>query len=169
MFKRIPWKTGWPDKLDSQSTRTAVFIGLGINIGTHSERLRLLNLALHKINCLSSTSVLAVSCLYETSPWGITDQPAFYNAVAAIRTNQYPFALLQALKSIEVQLGRKTRARWGPREIDLDILLSGDLQLKTPGLQIPHKHLTERPFALVPLLQINNLAKLPKGQLLRKV
>ncbi len=166
VFKRIQWKTGSPSNLASQELRTATFIGMGLNIGAHGERVRLLILALHQINRLPTTSVLAVSSLYETPPWGITGQAAFYNAVVAIRTGLSPSALLHALKQTEVQLGRKTRKRWGPREIDLDILLHRSRRIHVKGLQIPHKHLAERQFVLVPLLELTNSAALPSGQLL---
>lgn len=154
MFKCINWKTGWPRQLDSRFNSSAVCIGLGTNIGTPGQRTRILRLALHKINALSATRILAVSSLYETPPWGVLDQPPFFNVVAAIHTALRPIDLLHALKSIEVHLGRKSRARWGPREIDLDIIIAGHLNLKNPRLTIPHPQLPHRHFVLIPLKEI---------------
>jgi 2-amino-4-hydroxy-6-hydroxymethyldihydropteridine diphosphokinase len=137
---------------------------MGVNIGSHGERLRLLMLALQSINALPATRVLAVSSLYETPPWGVTDQAEFYNCVVGVSTGLQPMALLRRLKAIEAKLGRKHRQRWGPREIDLDIVLLGKVQLSLPGLTIPHKHLAERKFVLVPLLELNSMAALPSGR-----
>lgn len=154
MFKRIPWKTGWPTHVSGCDATTAVYIGFGVNIGTHGQRVRLLLLALRRLNALPATRVLAVSSLYETPPWGVLDQDPFYNGVAAIRTGLNPADLLNALKTLETALGRKHRQRWGPREIDLDILVAGRLKLKTDRLTIPHPQLPNRDFALVPLREV---------------
>lgn len=158
MFKRIHWKTGLPVQVSSCEVRTVTYIGMGVNIGNHGERVRLLLLALQKMNHLSATRVLAVSSLYETPPWGVTEQAEFYNCVAAIKTGLAPMALLRHLKAIEAQLGRKHRQRWGPREIDLDILLAGRSRIDVAGLTVPHKHLANRDFVLVPLLEVNGRA-----------
>lgn len=110
--------------------------------------------ALFKIAALPGTRVLAVSSLYETPPWGVTDQPDFTNAVAAIGTPLPPLELLDLLKRIESSLGRKQRERWGPREIDLDILTYRKMKLDLNRLTLPHKHMLERDFVMVPLLEI---------------
>ena len=99
--------------------------------------------------------LVAVSSLYRTAPWGKTDQPAFVNAVAALDTHFEARALLRALHEIEHRLGREeSHERWGPRPIDLDILLFGDQRIDEAGLTVPHLRLRERAFALVPLAEI---------------
>lgn len=163
VFKRIRWKTGWPRRLYANGRHPVTFIAMGVNIGTHGERVKLLMLALKQMDQLSITRVLAVSSVYETPPWGVTKQADFYNCVAAISTSLAPMDLLRRLKAIEVHLGRKHRERWGPREIDMDIILSGKLRLNVPGLTIPHRHMAEREFVLVPLLEIAPTAQVPQG------
>ena len=108
---------------------------------------------------IPGVTVQAVSSHYLTPPWGVTDQPDFVNAavrlsVAAGRAAPAPAALLAALKGIERGMGRQRRGRWGPREIDLDILLFGDRAVDEPGLTIPHPRLMQRSFVLIPLAEI---------------
>jgi 2-amino-4-hydroxy-6-hydroxymethyldihydropteridine diphosphokinase len=99
--------------------------------------------------------VAAVSPLYRTTPWGKTDQPEFVNAAVALDTQLRPRPLLHALKSLEQELGRDEHSeRWGPRRIDFDILVYGDEHIDEDDLVIPHRHLHERAFALVPLAEI---------------
>lgn len=95
-----------------------------------------------------------LSAIYETEPWGVVDQPHFLNAVCAIETEMPPHDLLALLKSIEIDLGRQPSVRYGPRSIDLDLLLSGDAIVNTPDLGVPHPRLAERAFVLVPLVEI---------------
>jgi 2-amino-4-hydroxy-6-hydroxymethyldihydropteridine diphosphokinase len=97
---------------------------------------------------------LAQSPIYETSPWGYTDQPDFLNQVVQAETDLPPEQLLPHLKSIEVALGRAPNFRYGPRLIDLDILFYDDLVLQTPDLIIPHPRLTKRAFVLMPLADL---------------
>lgn len=97
----------------------------------------------------------ARSALYRTAPWGGVEQDAFVNAVALVETALAPRALLAALKRIEVEEGRVAAVRWGPRALDLDILTYDELELCEPDLVIPHAHLRERAFALVPLAEID--------------
>jgi 2-amino-4-hydroxy-6-hydroxymethyldihydropteridine diphosphokinase len=94
------------------------------------------------------------SSLYETAPVGEEEQPTFYNAVCRIATGLEPEALLRHLKEIEFAIGRRPGPRWGPRPIDLDILLYGDRVLEQEGLVIPHPLLAERAFVLVPLAEL---------------
>lgn len=96
-----------------------------------------------------------VSTLYVSKPWGKTDQPDFINGVLEFETRLDPIALLVALKELEQRVGRKPRERWGPREIDLDILLYGNYVVMMSFLKIPHPHLTDRDFFLFPLLELN--------------
>ena len=145
------------------------YIGIGVNIGGHGQRLRLIMAALKRIEALPTTRIVGVSSLYETPPWGYAEQEAFYNGVVAIVTGLRPLALLHALKGLERGLGRKARVRWGPREIDLDILMMGGLRLVCEGLTVPHPQLTVRDFALVPLLELNGVASLPGGRRLGRI
>jgi 2-amino-4-hydroxy-6-hydroxymethyldihydropteridine diphosphokinase len=110
--------------------------------------------ALRQLDALPAVEVMAVSSLYRTPPWGKLDQPDFLNAAAAIATDLEPRALLQACLDIEGGLKRVRDERWGPRIIDLDVLVYGEIALKESGLEIPHPRLTERAFVLEPLAEI---------------
>lgn len=129
---------------------TRAALGIGANIG---DRLGNIERAARLLRALSNSFFLA-SDVYETCPWGMTEQPRFLNACAVIETELPPEALLSVVKEIERKIGRVKRERWGPREIDIDILLYGDLSLELPGLSIPHPRLHERKFVLVPLVKI---------------
>ena len=98
--------------------------------------------------------VVAVSTLRETDPVGVTDQPRFLNGVAALETELAPRELLDVLLAVERRLGRERRERWGPRTIDLDLLLYGDEVIDEAGLTIPHPRLHERRFVLEPLAEL---------------
>lgn len=125
-------------------------IGIGANLGDAPgnvhEAIRLL---------AEIGTVAARSDLYASVPWGVTDQPAFYNAAALLDVDCGAHALLAALKALEVRLGRVPGPHWGPRAIDLDILTFGDARIDDAQLQIPHRHLFERAFALAPLAEID--------------
>lgn len=125
------------------------YIALGANLG---DRLAALRAAVAGLSALGS--VEAVSPVYETAPVGYTDQPPFLNAVARLRTEQAPGALLDALLRIEADLGRVRTFRNAPRPLDLDLLLYDDLVLDTPALTVPHPRLHERAFVLVPLADL---------------
>jgi 2-amino-4-hydroxy-6-hydroxymethyldihydropteridine diphosphokinase len=127
------------------------YIGLGSNMG---DRVAMVKKALA---CLASQADMVlgdVSGFYVTAAWGYTDQPDFVNAVCRLDTHLAPGDLMARLKQIETDLGRRGRFRWGPREIDLDILLYGDRVLDEAGLKIPHPMLHQRAFVLVPLAEI---------------
>jgi 2-amino-4-hydroxy-6-hydroxymethyldihydropteridine diphosphokinase len=126
-----------------------VILGMGSNLG---DRLTHLRAALEALKPVYQIERL--SSVYETAPQLVTDQPAFYNLVCAGRTNLTPQELLRFLKELEARLGRQVRYRYGPREIDLDIVLYGDLVMETDDLTIPHPRLAERAFVLVPLAEI---------------
>jgi 2-amino-4-hydroxy-6-hydroxymethyldihydropteridine diphosphokinase len=126
-----------------------IYLAIGTNLG---ERLANLHSALHSLP--PDIELVAVSRVYETPPWGFVDQPAFLNMAIHARTRLEPEFLLRKLKQVEVQIGREPGFRWGPRLIDLDILFYDDLILDMPGLVIPHRHLHERGFVLVPLAEI---------------
>lgn len=129
------------------------FIGLGGNVGDPVAALRA---ALTAIGRLPGTRVLATSRFYRTAAWGITDQPAFVNAAARVSTMLAPRALLDGLLAIERAAGRErgTGPQWGPRVLDLDLLLYGDARIDEDGLTLPHPRLHQRAFALVPLLDV---------------
>ena len=122
---------------------------LGDRMGALTEALRLLD---------DTPGMLRIGCssVYETEPWGVTDQPNFLNIVAAYVTTLSPEDLLAACKSVEVEVGRVASYRWGPRLIDVDILLYGDRVINStePDLQIPHPRMTQRAFVLVPLAEV---------------
>lgn len=126
-----------------------IFLALGTNLGDRIANLRAALGALPP-----EVELTAFSKVYETPPWGLTDQPAFLNMAVGARTRLGPQALLKKLKRVELEVGRVPGIRWGPRLIDLDILFYDQLVLDMPGLVIPHKYLAERAFVLVPLANI---------------
>jgi len=128
----------------------SVYLGLGANVG---DRLGNLRTALARLQTLARLE--EVSSLYETEPQGVSEQPPFLNAVCRITTGLEPEGLLRFLKNLEQEIGRRPGGqRWGPRPIDLDILLYGERVVDTPELQIPHPRLAERAFVLVPLCEL---------------
>ena len=124
---------------------------MGSNIG---DRASFLNRAAARMRQLNDTTVVWFSPIYESEPVGKEDQPPFLNAVGEIETSLMPPELLSHLKSIELDLGRTGTDRWGPREIDLDILLYDGFVYNQDGIQVPHPRLEERRFALVPFRDI---------------
>jgi 2-amino-4-hydroxy-6-hydroxymethyldihydropteridine diphosphokinase len=135
------------------SAEVEAYVGLGANMGDAAATVEA---AIGRIDALAGVRVLSRSSLYRTPAWGVTDQPDFVNAVARIATGLDPRQLLDALLDIERVAGRdRARSRrWGPRELDLDLLLYGDTRVDMPGLHVPHPHLHERAFVLVPLAEI---------------
>ncbi|MHB1356974.1 MAG: 2-amino-4-hydroxy-6-hydroxymethyldihydropteridine diphosphokinase [Anaerolineae bacterium] len=127
-----------------------VYLGLGSNQGI---RAQLIRQALEAMPTAGLT-VKQVSSLYETEPWGVGNQPRFLNAVSAIETELAPEALLAAVKEIEQSLGRQPGVRWGPRPIDIDILLYGSLQVHTNDLTIPHPGMLWRASVLIPMVEL---------------
>ncbi|HEX2255651.1 MAG TPA: 2-amino-4-hydroxy-6-hydroxymethyldihydropteridine diphosphokinase [Afifellaceae bacterium] len=132
-------------------------LGLGGNLG---DRRGFIERALRALDERPGIRITAVSALYETEPWGKIDQPRFLNAAARIATDLAPRALLEAAIAVERSLGRERGERWGPRTIDIDILLYGDARLEEPGLTVPHPRIAERPFVLAPLADIMPEARL---------
>lgn len=139
-----------------------IFVGLGSNLGDREKNIRH---ALQKLD-QNQISVIKVSSIYETEAVG-PPQAEFLNAVCEATTALPPLQLLATLKSIEREMGRNTGERWGPREIDLDLLLYGERKIHEPGLVVPHTELTRRDFVLVPLLEIAPDLRLPSGEPLR--
>lgn len=123
---------------------TRVLLALGSNVGDRDRYLASARKALAK----SGISLVRQSQVAETAPIGVTDQPSFFNQVLEGETNLEPRALLATVKQIERDLGRQPRQRWGPREIDIDILRYDELIVDEPGLRIPHPELNNRPFLL---------------------
>lgn len=139
-----------------------VYIGLGSNL---AEPVQQLQAALAAIGQLPRCRLVAVSSLYASDPLGPPDQPRYVNAVAALDCELAPLELLDALQAIEREQGRVRKAeRWGPRTLDLDILLFGDLQLDEERLSVPHYHMHARAFVLYPLAEIAADLVLPDGQ-----
>lgn len=127
------------------------YVGLGANLGDRAANIRT---AISNLDAHPDVEVTQTSSLYETAPVGIIDQPNFLNLVAALRTSLSPRGLLDLLLHIENQMGRERTLRWGPRVIDLDLLLYGNQRIALPGLTVPHPRLRERAFVLVPLAEI---------------
>lgn len=128
------------------------YVGLGANLG---DREGSIHAALERLGAHPDVTVVGVSRLRETDPVGIVDQPRFVNAAAALDTELGPRELLDVLLAVERELGRtRSGPRYGPRTIDLDLLLYGDETVDEPGLTVPHPRLHERRFALEPLADL---------------
>ena len=152
---------------DSENRALRAYIGLGSNLATPLEQLRS---ALAALAALPQTALVAQSAFYISDPLGPADQPRYVNAVAALDTELSPIDLLDALQRIELEQGRTRKAeRWGPRTLDLDILLFGDLQLDEPRLTVPHYHMHARAFVLYPLAEIAPDLRLPDGRALTEL
>jgi 2-amino-4-hydroxy-6-hydroxymethyldihydropteridine diphosphokinase len=135
---------------------TRAYVGLGANLGDREAAIE---------NALALLpGVVAVSELRETEPVGVVDQPPFLNGVAALETSLSPRELLDTLLAVERALGRERRERWGPRTIDLDLLLYGDETVELEELTVPHPRLPERAFALEPLVDLDPDLELPDGR-----
>jgi 2-amino-4-hydroxy-6-hydroxymethyldihydropteridine diphosphokinase len=132
--------------------RRLAYIGIGSNLDDPERQVRA---AIDALGRLPRSTLVGASRLFRTEPWGRADQPVFVNAAAAISTDLAPRELLEALLAIERAHGRtRDGERWGPRVIDLDILVYGDAKLDEPGLHVPHPRLAERAFALLPLADL---------------
>jgi 2-amino-4-hydroxy-6-hydroxymethyldihydropteridine diphosphokinase len=131
---------------------TDAYVALGSNVG---DRSRTLDRALELLDDLGTTWLLLVASVRETEPVGVIDQPRFLNTVALVATTVGPHELLADLLRIERELGRaRDGTRWGPRTLDLDLLLHGDAVVDEPGLTLPHPRLHERRFVLEPLAEL---------------
>jgi 2-amino-4-hydroxy-6-hydroxymethyldihydropteridine diphosphokinase len=139
---------------------TRAYVGLGSNMG---DRERMLWSAVHMLAFSPEVEVVAVSSIRETDPVGFADQPRFLNAAVALDTELEPRALLEFLMAVERELGRtRDGLRFGPRTIDLDLLLYGDEVVDEPGLTVPHPRLHERRFVLEPLAELNDELTVPE-------
>ena len=128
-----------------------VYLGIGTNIGDRNQYIKD---ALDAIAHLPGTEVTGVSCLYETEPWGYTEQDSFYNVCAEVETSLSPNGILGACLGIEAALGRVRTFRYAPRVIDIDVLLYNDIHADTEELTVPHPRIQERAFVLVPLKDV---------------
>lgn len=140
--------------------RARAYIGLGSNVG---DRLANLQEAVDRLGRSAGVRVVRTSRVYETDPVG-PPQPDYLNAVVMVETSLSPRGLLEACLDVERAMGRERRERWGPRNIDLDVLGYGREQIDEPGLVIPHPRMQERSFVLVPLLELDADPPLPGGR-----
>lgn len=136
------------------------YIGLGSNLDDPIGRVRR---ALNQLACLPLTQELVASRLYRSRPVGPQDQPHFINAVARLRTRLSPLALLDQLQALEQHHRRRRQRHWGPRTLDLDLLLYGNDELQWPRLQVPHPAMRARAFVLLPLAELAAHLQLPDG------
>lgn len=137
--------------------KRSVYLLLGTNQGNRENNLKT---AIHLLS-KQVGPVTNQSAIYETAAWGETNQPGFLNQAVQIETDEAPQVLLSTIKDIEQQVGRTATYRWGPREIDIDILFMGAEVYRSPTLEIPHKELANRRFALVPLCELAGDAQHP--------
>lgn len=140
---------------------TRVYLAIGSNLASPLEQV---NAALAALAEISESQLVAVSDFYRTPPLGPQDQPDYLNAAVALETALAPEALLDHTQRIELQQGRERKAhRWGPRTLDLDIMLFGEMQIDTPRLTVPHYDMKNRAFMLLPLAQIAPDLRFPDG------
>jgi 2-amino-4-hydroxy-6-hydroxymethyldihydropteridine diphosphokinase len=138
---------------------TTAFVGIGSNLGDREANLRS---AIELLTAEDGIEVVAVSEVRETEPVGPVEQGPFLNGVVQVETTLPPGDLLERLLSVESRLGRVRTERWGPRTIDLDLLLYGSARVDEPGLTVPHPRLHERRFALEPLLDLDPTLEIPE-------
>lgn len=141
------------------------YLGFGSNLG---DRPAILDEVMRTLSQTPQVIITRRSSLYETQPVGFLDQPDFLNAVIEVKTTLTPRELLGLVLRLEENHGRVRNLRWGPRVIDIDILLYGEVALAEPDLTVPHPRLTERAFALVPLAEIAPNAHFPDGETVQK-
>lgn len=130
-----------------------ILLGLGSNIGDREQNILA---AINKINAHTQITIEKQSSIYETEPYGLKEQASYLNAVVKISTNLLPEELLSVCQLIEKELGRTREVHWGPRTIDIDLLIYHDISLSLPNLTLPHPYLALRRFVLVPMLDITN-------------
>jgi len=142
-----------------------VFLGLGSNLGDRARYLK------EAISALASPliKVEATSRIYETEPWGLMDQPLYWNQVIEVETSLEPLELLHVCQEIEHRLGRERKVHWGPRTIDIDLLIYDNTVIESKELILPHPYLEERAFVLAPLREIAPELVLPSGRSITEV
>ncbi|MDR3600141.1 MAG: 2-amino-4-hydroxy-6-hydroxymethyldihydropteridine diphosphokinase [Desulfosporosinus sp.] len=142
-----------------------VFLGLGSNLGDRAYYLAEGILALAG----PMVKIVATSRIYETEPWGVMDQPLYWNQVIEVETSLEPLDLLHVCQEIEHRLGRERKVHWGPRTIDIDLLLYDNRASESEELKLPHPYLEERAFVLAPLREIAPKLVLPSGRPIAEV
>lgn len=142
-------------------TEARAYLALGSNLGDRRKNLRA---ALRQLSAGAGLSVVRVSRAYRSAPVGVQEQPEFLNLVAEARTTMSPRQLLRAAKRVERAMGRVPGPRWGPRIIDVDILMYESVRMKTAELTLPHPRMVERAFVMVPLAEIAPDLTLPDGR-----
>ena len=153
----------WGNRQTVARVELPAYFGLGSNLG---DRLGYLTRACEMMYSAPGLARHAVSRVYETEPWGLAEQPAFLNCVVRAWTDLDPDGLLALAQRIEGALGRERSARdvrWGPRTVDVDILMVGDVVMSRPDLTIPHPRMWERAFVLIPLLDLEPEMRAPDG------
>lgn len=142
-----------------------VFLGLGSNLGDRAHYLG------EAISALASPEIKveATSRVYETEPWGLMDQPLYWNQVIEVETSLEPLELLHVCQEIEHRLGRERKIHWGPRTIDIDLLICDNIVKDSEELILPHPYLEERAFVLAPLREIAPELVLPSGRSITEV
>lgn len=140
---------------------TQVYVALGANL---ADPIKQLNQAVVELGHLTGKDQVIVSSYYSSTPMGDIIQPDYVNAVAGFQTELTPLDLLDALQAIENRQGRVREQRWGPRTLDLDLLLYGNQMINTPRLTVPHYGMKQRDFVLVPLAEIATNLVLPTGE-----
>lgn len=128
-----------------------IILSMGSNLG---DRLRLLRESVQQLELDPDIEIEAVSSVYETDPVGFTEQPAFYNIVVKARTRLEPLELLAACQRVEKKFHRERKVRWGPRTIDIDIIIYDDISVDSEELTIPHPRMNEREFVTLPLAEL---------------
>lgn len=142
------------------------YLGLGSNVG---DRLANLRQGVHLLSNTPGVRLQAVGGVYETEPVGVRDQPWFLNTAVRVTTALTPEQLLVAAKTVESRVGRTPTFRWGPREIDVDLLLYGDTRIERPDLSIPHPRMLERLFVMLPLKDILARWSAPSGETIDEI
>ncbi|QGU00511.1 2-amino-4-hydroxy-6-hydroxymethyldihydropteridine pyrophosphokinase [Candidatus Syntrophocurvum alkaliphilum] len=142
------------------------YISLGSNIGDKIENL---NKSISEISKINGVDITNCSSLYITKPWGKTDQDDFINQVIEIKTDIKPLKLLYKFQNIEINMGRQRSIKWGPRIIDIDILLYGEQSIDSEELKVPHPLMLKRLFVLYPLWEIAPELILPNGTRIKEV
>ena len=159
--------TGQTDATSASNLPVTAFIGLGANL---NEPQRQVNLALERLSRINQTRLSAHSSLYRSAPMGPPDQADYINAVAQLETTLAPLELLDELQAIEQAQGRVRQGeRWGPRTLDLDMLLYNNRHIAHPRLTVPHYGLRQRNFVLIPLAEISPDLRLPDGTQLQEL
>lgn len=151
---------------NSHLYETVAYIALGSNMG---DRAYYLTEAVSRLDAHTQIRVLGSSSIYETEPVGYTDQDSFLNKVVAVCTTLTSHELLSYMLHIEIELGRIRDIRWGPRTLDLDLLLYGEEQINTVELILPHPRMKERAFVLIPLVEVMNLVDVERAALYQNI